>query len=99
MAPQHFDFNFNLQQFLKDMRDEQNEALLELRKEQEKNHQTLVTKVDNLASTVQNHEARIKKHEDVHRDQRWMIGAVIVGFIAFIFDVINTHLPRLFVKP
>lgn len=90
---------FNLQQYLADMRGELREA-----------HETLVAKVDQgfekAAQTIAEHElddirafaaldGRIKPLEETQSSVKWALRTVAGAFLLFAFDFVVNHLPRL----
>jgi hypothetical protein len=50
-------------------------------------------KVDKLDTKLDDHETRLVVVENARRTMRWLAGAVIVGFVTFLFDLFLTHLP------
>lgn len=75
---------FNLQDFLSEMRAEQREDL-----------KTLDGKVDKALTTLQDHETRIQFVEGTRKTLRWLAASLVVAFLGAMFDFFFIHLPKM----
>ena len=82
---------FNLQDFLRDMRKEQKEAHTELRDE-------VRDVLAKHASKLTNHDNRLQAAETSLQFGRKIGWGVLLGFIAGVIDVVTNHLPKLFAQ-
>lgn len=69
--------------------------LSEMRKEQKEDHDALSARVGAVLEKVSDHETRLVVVEKSQAVARWFGGAVVVGFIAFVFDLVLNHVPKL----
>jgi hypothetical protein len=72
--------NFDLQQYLKEMRDDQRE-----------DHKEVVDKLDAVIVRVQDHETRIVVVENTRKTMRWLTGTVIVALVGALLDFLVNH--------
>lgn len=72
---------FNLQQFLTEMRAEQKE-----------DHKELSAKVDKVVETLHNHDTRITIVENTRKTMRWAVGVLIAALIAGAVDLTFNHI-------
>lgn len=84
MAPSE-DFIFNLQTFLRDMR-----------LEQQRDHESLSNKVDEVLEMVHSHDTRITVVENTRKSMLWLGSALIVAVLGFIADMVVNHIPQVF---
>jgi hypothetical protein len=69
--------------------------LADMRKEQKDDHEALSKKVDAALLQLSGHETRIVVVEGRQKTARWFGGALVVGFITFLFDLVTEHLPKM----
>lgn len=74
--------NFDMQQFLSEMRQEQRE-----------DHQVVVTKLDSVIVKVADHETRIVVVENTRKTMLWLAGTVIVALLGAVLDFLVNHTP------
>jgi hypothetical protein len=71
------------------------EFLAEMRKEQREDHKVLSDKVDIAVNLLHNHETRIVIVENMRKSVRWLIGAGIggggLGGVVAIWDFVVSH--------
>lgn len=68
--------DFDVQTFLRDMRNEQNDA-----------HSKLEEKIDGLKTTISNHETRLTVVENDRSTLRWFFGSIIAAAIGFVVSL------------
>ena len=73
--------DFNLQTFLSEMREELCGKI-----------DRVDGKVDMVTVRITDHETRISVVENTRKIIRWLAGVLLVGAVAFVFDVIYSHL-------
>lgn len=78
------DFDFNLQDYLRDMKDELCNKV-----------DGVGRKVDRLDAKIDNHEGRLIIVEGTRKTMRWLAGTMIVGLVTALFDLLVSHLPKL----
>lgn len=68
---------FNLQDFLRDMRQEQNDS-----------HVAMSRKIDNVLNRVNDHETRLILVEQTRKTVRWVVGILITGGVGVLYQVV-----------
>lgn len=74
---------FNLQTYLSEMREESRTQYSELD-----------AKLDTIKDTLGEHNTRITIVENTRKLLVWASGALVVGVIGFIFDMVKNHLSQ-----
>jgi hypothetical protein len=95
------DIQFNLQQFLADMREEQREDIKTLSDKVDGGFHQLHGRISAVQTKVNDHETRVTVVEKTHKLVGWLAGAAIVAILGAAATYIFTIVPRLFatVKP
>lgn len=85
---------FDLQEFLRDMRDEHRQAIGEVKKENAENFRVLTEKVETVITRTNGHETRIVVVENMRSTVRWLtgslVGSAIAGAFAWMFSMFHT---------
>lgn len=69
--------DFNIQDYLRDMREEQ-----------QRDHAELASKLDSVVENVGKHETRLVLVENTRRNLRWLTTALVTALLAVIGDLI-----------
>lgn len=78
---------FDLQIFLRDMRQEQKDDMVRLS-----------TKVDKISADLASHETRIAIVEGFYRAATWFTRVGAAAIITMVYDILKNHLPKLFAR-
>ena len=84
--------DFNLQDFLRDMREEQRDGFHTITDRAERLADELTKHTKDDAVIAERLDGRLKNIEDVKSTMRWFVGALVLGAIGVSFDALVNHL-------
>ena len=82
---------FDLQTFLSEMRQEQNDSHRNLAAKMDSINTELTRQIDDVVETQFAHHTRIALVENFRRTARWVIATLIVGVVTGAVDLIVNH--------
>lgn len=85
---------FNIQDYLRDMREEQQQDHKDLSAKIDDVTSAMFTRIDVVDRRVSRHETRIVVVENTRKSLRWLGAALISALLALAGDLILNHLPH-----
>ena len=81
---------FDLQQYLRDMREENQDAIKTVRDENKGHYLALSNKIEGVVAKTNAHETRIVVVENMRTNVRWLTGTVIGSALAYAFSLFHS---------